>query len=144
MESLPGYKECFVCGKDNPIGLNLNIYRENKIVKAEFIPDSRHQGFPGIVHGGIIFSILDELMGRTAVINKGVLTLTVEIKIKYRKKAQLGKKIIFNAYMVKDKGKIIETEAQARLEDGTLLAEAWGKFFVIPPNKQREMERLLI
>jgi len=143
LESLPGYRECFVCGKNNPIGLNLNIYRENKIVKAEFIPDSRHQGFPGIVHGGIIFSILDELMGRTAVINKGVLTLTVEIKIKYRKKAHLGKKIIFNAYMVKDKGRIIETEAQACLEDRTLLAEAWGKFFVIPQDRQKEMERLL-
>lgn len=144
MENLPGYKGCFVCGKDNPLGLHLNIYQDDKKVKAEFIPESRHQGFPGIVHGGILFSILDELMGRTAVVNKGVITLTVEISIKYRKKAPLGKKIIFTAQMVKDRGRMIEAEAQACLEDGTLLTEAWGRFILISPEMQKEVERYLV
>lgn len=141
MEILPGYKGCFVCGKDNPLGLKLNLYREDKKVKAELIPDSRHQGFPGIVHGGILFSILDELMGRTALVNKGVITLTTEINIKYKKKAPLGKKIIFTAWMVKDMRRMIEAEAQACLEDGTLLTEARGRFIIISSEMQREVER---
>ena len=143
MEALPGYKECFVCGKENPFGLKITFFKDRKEVKAEFIPESKHQGFRGIVHGGILFSILDEIMGRTAIITKGVMTLTVEINIKYRKKAPTGKKIIFTAQMIKDLGRMIEAQAQARLEDGTLLTEARGRFIVLPPEMQKEVEKYL-
>ena len=143
MEALPGYKECFVCGKENPFGLQITFFKDRKEVKAEFIPESKHQGFRGIVHGGILFSILDEIMGRTAIITKGVMTLTVEINIKYRKKAPTGKKIIFTAQMIKDLGRMIEAQAQARLEDGTLLTEARGRFIVLPPEMQKEVEGYL-
>ena len=143
MEALPGYKECFVCGKENPFGLQITFFKDRKEVKAEFIPESKHQGFRGIVHGGILFSILDEIMGRTATITKGVMTLTVEINIKYRKKAPIGKKIIFTAQMIKDLGRMIEAQAQARLEDGTLLTEARGRFIVLPPEMQKEVEKYL-
>jgi len=143
LEALPGYKECFVCGKENPFGLKITFFKDQKEVKAEFIPESKHQGFRGIVHGGILFSILDEIMGRTAIITKGVMTLTVEINIKYRKKAPTGKKIIFTAQMIKDLGRMIEAQAQARLEDGTLLTEARGRFIVLPPEMQKEVEKYL-
>ncbi|HEC91696.1 MAG TPA: PaaI family thioesterase [Candidatus Atribacteria bacterium] len=143
MEALPGYKECFVCGKENPFGLQITFFKDRKKVKAEFIPESKHQGFRGIVHGGILFSILDEIMGRTAIITKRVMTLTVEINIKYRKKAPIGKKIIFTAQMIKDLGRMIEAQAQARLEDGTLLTEARGRFIVLPPEMQKEVEKYL-
>jgi len=79
-------------------------------------------------------------MGRTAFINKGVMTLTVEINVKYRKKAPVGKKIIFTAQMTEDLGRMVETLADARLEDGTLLTEARGKFIVISKEMQREVE----
>jgi len=143
LKALPGYKECFVCGKENPFGLKITFFKDRKEVKAEFIPESKHQGFRGIVHGGILFSILDEIMGRTAIITKGVMTLTVEINIKYRKKAPIGKKIIFTAQMIKDLGRMIEAQAQARLEDGTLLTEARGRFIVLPPEMQKEVEKYL-
>ena len=79
-------------------------------------------------------------MGRTAFINKGVMTLTVEINVKYRKKAPVGKKIIFTAQMTEDLGKMVEAQADASLEDGTLLTEARGKFIVISKEMQREVE----
>ncbi|PIW11933.1 MAG: hypothetical protein COW35_04220 [Candidatus Infernicultor aquiphilus] len=140
MQVLPGYRKCFVCGKDNPIGLNITFFKDKDKIRAEFIPESKHQGYKGIVHGGILFSILDEIMGRTAFINKGVMTLTVEINVKYRKKAPVGKKIIFTAQMTEDLGKMVEAQADARLEDGTLLTEARGKFIVISKEMQREVE----
>ena len=71
------------------------------------------------------------------------MTLTVEINIKYRKKAPIGKKIIFTAQMIKDLGRMIEAQAQARLEDGTLLTEARGRFIVLPPEMQKEVEKYL-
>jgi UPF0716 protein FxsA len=59
------------------------------------------------------------------------MTLTVEINVKYRKKAPVGKKIIFTAQMTEDLGKMVEAQADARLEDGTLLTKARGKFIII-------------
>ena len=143
MQALPGYKNCFVCGKDNTIGLNITFFKDQDKVRAEFIPESKHQGFKEIVHGGILFSILDEIMGRTAVIAKGVMTMTVEINIKYRKKALVGEKIIFIAQMTKDLGRMIKAQAEARSEDGTLLIEAKGKFIVISKEMQREVEEYM-
>lgn len=140
LQGLPGYKNCFVCGKDNPIGLNIAFFRDQDKIKAEFIPEPKHQGFKGIVHGGILFSILDEIMGRTAIITKDVITMTVEINIKYRKKALVGEKIIFTAQMTKDLGRMIEAQAEARSQDGTLLTEAKGKFIAISKEMQREVE----
>jgi len=143
LETLPGYKHCFVCGRDNPFGLNIVFFKEKNEVRAEFIPQSKLQGFKEIVHGGILFSILDEIMGRTAVITKGVMTLTVEIDIKYRKKAIIGEKIIFTAHMTKDLGRMIEAQGQACKEDGTLLAEARGRFIVLSPEMQKEVEEYM-
>ncbi|OFW50080.1 MAG: hypothetical protein A2163_07145 [Actinobacteria bacterium RBG_13_35_12] len=143
MQALPGYTNCFVCGKSNPIGLNIVFFKDQDKVKAEFIPESKHQGFKGIVHGGILFSILDEIMGRTAVVTKGVMTMTVEINIRYRKKALVGEKIVFTARMTKDLGRMIEAQAEARSEDGALLTEAKGKFIVVSKEMQKEVEEYM-
>ena len=143
MKALPGYTNCFVCGKNNPIGLNIAFFKDQDKIKAEFIPQSKHQGFKGIVHGGILFSILDEIMGRTAIITRDVMTMTVEINIKYRKKALVGEKIIFAAQMTKDLGRMIEAQAEARSEDGTLLTEAKGKFIVLSKEMQKEVEEYM-
>ncbi len=143
MEALPGYKDCFVCGKENSFGLKITFFKDKNEVRTEFVPESRHQGFKGIVHGGILFSILDEIMGRTAIITKGVMTLTVDINIKYRKKALVGEKIIFSAHMTKDLGRMIEAEGQACAENGTLLTEAKGRFIVLSPEIQKEVEEYM-
>ncbi|TFB08780.1 PaaI family thioesterase [Candidatus Atribacteria bacterium MT.SAG.1] len=143
LQALPGYKNCFVCGKDNLIGLNITFFRDQDKIRAEFVPESKHEGFKGIVHGGILFSILDEIMGRTAITTKGVMTMTVEVNIKYRKKVIVGEKIIFNAQMTKDLGRVIEAKAEARSEDGTLLTEAKGKFIVVSKEMQKEVEEYM-
>ncbi|MEA1940344.1 MAG: PaaI family thioesterase [Candidatus Caldatribacteriota bacterium] len=140
MEFLSNYKNSYVCGKENPIGLKIKLFKDKNKIKAEFIPESKHEGYIGIVHGGILFSIMDEIMSRTAMETKGVMTLTVEINIKYRKRVKIGEKIIFSAEMTKDLGKMIETEAQAYSENETLLVEAKGKFIVISKKIKKEMD----
>lgn len=143
MEALPSYKNGYVCGKDNPIGLKVNFFKDKDKIKADFTPESKHEGYVGIVHGGILFSIMDEIMSKAAMVIKGVMTLTVEINVKYRKKAKIGEKIIFNAEMTKDLGRMIVAEAQAYSENGTLLSEAKGRFIVIPQKMKEEMDGYL-
>ena len=52
---------CFVCGKDNPIGLKLRFDWDGKTARAEFTPTELYQGWQGVVHGGIIAVMLDEV-----------------------------------------------------------------------------------
>jgi len=138
LEILPSFSNGYVCGKDNPIGLKIKIFKEKNTVNAEFISEENHQGYKGIVHGGIVFSIMDEVMSRAAMVAKGIMTLTVEINIKYRKKIKIGDKIFFTAKMIKDFRRIIEVEGKAFSEDRILLVEAKGKFYEISKKMKEE------
>src|SRR5437762_54292 len=62
MQTLPTTKGCFVCGQQNPLGLKLRLETDGTSVQAQFTPEVVHVGFKGIVHGGIISTLLDELM----------------------------------------------------------------------------------
>jgi len=59
------YRRCFACGERNEQGLKLVFRREGTRIYADFTPSPHHQGFPGLLHGGIIATLLDETLGRT-------------------------------------------------------------------------------
>ena len=64
------YQRCFVCGQRNPYGLQLVFRLENNSIVAEFQPREEHQGFPGVIHGGIVAAVLDEALNRTSLLGK--------------------------------------------------------------------------
>ena len=57
---------CFVCGPKNPVGLKVSFNWDGKVARAEFTPNRSHQGWSGVVHGGIISCLLDEAMSWAA------------------------------------------------------------------------------
>ena len=61
----PGSASCFVCGTDNPHGLGAVFYDDGEKVWTELTPALHHQGWPGVLHGGIISAVLDETIGLT-------------------------------------------------------------------------------
>src|SRR5258708_23318543 len=62
------YRQCFVCGSTNPGGLQLIYRQEGDEIVTEFVGSPQHQGFPGVVHRGLLSTLLDETMGRTALL----------------------------------------------------------------------------
>jgi acyl-coenzyme A thioesterase PaaI-like protein len=61
----PNSKKCFVCGVENLNGLHLKFYEENPgEVTVEYTVPEQFQGYPGVVHGGIVAAMLDEVAGR--------------------------------------------------------------------------------
>jgi acyl-coenzyme A thioesterase PaaI-like protein len=62
MRKLPHTHSCFVCGESNPAGLNLRFETDGRVVRARFTPRVEHVGFKQVVHGGIIATVLDEIM----------------------------------------------------------------------------------
>jgi acyl-coenzyme A thioesterase PaaI-like protein len=68
MKKQPNSQMCFVCGLENPIGLKMAFYEDDEgRVVAKFTPGDEHQGFPGVMHGGIVTALLDEVLGRVAI-----------------------------------------------------------------------------
>ncbi|HKI68805.1 MAG TPA: PaaI family thioesterase, partial [Verrucomicrobiae bacterium] len=62
MKVLPHTRSCFVCGESNPVGLKLRFHTDGRIVETRFTPRPEHVGFRQVVHGGIIATLLDEIM----------------------------------------------------------------------------------
>ncbi|MGI6685753.1 MAG: PaaI family thioesterase [Bacillota bacterium] len=128
---------CFACGKQNPIGLKLKFYVDNEEYITVFTPNEEHQGYPGIMHGGLTATILDEITARYAW-SKGKVAFTASLNVRYRKGIPIGKPVTFKSRLVKKRGRLYEMEAEAILEDGTVAAEATAK--IMEAKNQEGME----
>ncbi|MEW6108654.1 MAG: PaaI family thioesterase [Nitrospirota bacterium] len=117
---------CFVCGKKNKFGLNLEFRTENGRTHSEFIPKKIHQGFKDIVHGGIISTILDEAMMK-AVLSLGIEAVTAEINIRLKIPLFVGEKALIDAGIEKIGNRLIETSAKITKNNTTIVAEAHAK-----------------
>lgn len=117
---------CFACGKSNPIGLKLDFTQEGDEYVTYFTPQKEHQGWIGIVHGGIVCTVLDESMAR-AVSVLGVNAVTGEITVKFKRPTPVGQTIRFAGRLVSENGRIISCTARATDSEGQLLAEASAK-----------------
>lgn len=127
----PDYDKCFGCGSGNPIGLKLRFENRNGLARAEFTPGPEYQGWPGVVHGGIISAVLDEAMGYAALF-QGKKVVTGKLEIRFRKPAPVGEKLTIEGRVVRESKLFLVTEAAVSLGDGTLLAEATGVMVIIP------------
>lgn len=126
---------CFVCGKNNNSGLKLKFDLQADRLKTEFIPEKIHQGFANIVHGGIIATVLDEVM-LNLLFKKNILAVTAQLEVRFRKAANVGEKLIFESRLVERKGRLIETSAEAKNKNGELIADAKAKCFVVEPKNK--------
>jgi acyl-coenzyme A thioesterase PaaI-like protein len=121
---------CFGCGQNNPIGLKLNFTKDGDICRAEFTPSSSHQGWPGIVHGGILASLLDEAMSYAAYF-EGFTCLTASMQVRLRQPVKITEPLVITASVTANRKKLLETRAAVCLKDGTVVAESTSKQFVI-------------
>jgi acyl-coenzyme A thioesterase PaaI-like protein len=86
----PNSYGCFVCGLGNPIGLKL-VFREDrdkKQLRAEVTVPDTYRSYPGVVHGGIVATILDETSGRALMIHSGDWNdffVTARMEVRYRR-----------------------------------------------------------
>ena len=131
----PNSKMCFICGLENPIGLKLRIYQtEPGVIETSYTAPDHFQGYPGVLHGGIVATILDEISGRAQMGDVAAprFMFTAKLEVKYRKNVPTGKplKIIGKAGRVK--GKIAESWAGIYDQDGSMLAEANAMLITVP------------
>src|SRR5258708_13957648 len=117
----PNSAMCFVCGLENPAGLRLVFYETSPDeVMAAYTPPQQFQGYPGVLHGGIVASLLDEAGGRVVMIgNHRHFMLTAKMEIKYRRPTPLGQALTVHGRLVKRRGRPALAHAALRLAAGT-------------------------
>jgi len=123
----PNSRMCFICGVDNPIGLKLKIYQTSPgVIEATYTAPDHFQGYPGILHGGIVASILDEISGRALMGEPSSprFMFTGRLQVKYRKNVPTGKPLRIVGKAIKSRGKSAEGWAGIYDLAGDLLAEA--------------------
>lgn len=113
---------CFVCGRDNPIGLKLTFHEEDNQYVSQFTAGPEHQGYDGIVHGGIVSTLLDEIMARY-IYAKGLHAVTARLEVRYRHPTPIGQPLTLVGWIVRERGKLYELVGEIRLADGTVTAD---------------------
>lgn len=140
MKAIQRYSNCFVCGDKNDIGLKLDFYEKDGKARVEFTPTKNYEGYKGILHGGILSTLLDEVMIKS-ILAKEILTVTSQIEVKFKKPAIIGEKLIIEGEITGERGRLILTEGKVFKEDGTVVAEAKGKFFRAEGRIKEQLEQ---
>lgn len=117
---------CFACGMDNADGLRIQWVVEGETMKGSFISEKKYQGWAGIVHGGILATLLDEAMTRLAGILSGG-AVTAEMTVRYSAPAPIGQPLLVKGELVKDSKRLMELKATIHTEAGALIASSTGK-----------------
>lgn len=139
MKAIPNYPYCFVCGDKNEIGLKVAFFHENGKAKGQYTPTKEFEGYKDILHGGILSTLLDEVM-IYSLIAQGIITVTVHIEIKFKKPAKIGETLYMEGWMTEDKGKILCTEGKIFTKDGKIVAQSKGKFFRAEGNLKEKIK----
>ena len=132
MQKQPNSRYCFLCGLENPLGLHLAFYEDddNRVI-ARYVQRDEHQGYPGVLHGGITCALLDETIGRTLV-RQDIWAMTVQIDVRFRKPVPLGEEITVIGEMVRLRSRTMEGKGEIRLADGSIAATAAAKYVRLP------------
>ena len=130
-----GYTKCFACGQDNPVGLKLNFSWDGQTARAQFVPDEWHQGWPGVIHGGIIAVVLDEAMTYVPYF-QGLHCITGRMEVRWRSHAVAGEQLLVTATATRQTRKLVECQSALTRPDGSTVAEGKALFYVINSGQQ--------
>jgi len=124
-----------VCGPGNAIGLNVRFRMVDDVCRAEFTPDARHMGYRGVTHGGIVFSLLDDVMANWLWL-QGIKSFTARADIRYRAELPIGTAVRLEGHCLKRRGRLAQMRGRVlQHADGVVVAEATGSFMIQPESR---------
>ncbi|NMB45679.1 MAG: PaaI family thioesterase [Firmicutes bacterium] len=138
MRELPPSSGCFACGLDNPTGLQIRFLTDGKAAYGEYVPKGSDQGYAGVLHGGILATLLDEVMVKALAI-QGVAVVTGKIEMRFRHPAPIGKKLLIKGWVKTKRRNSFAAAGAITDQHGQVLAEAQGLFFPIQKSPSSSM-----
>jgi acyl-coenzyme A thioesterase PaaI-like protein len=131
MKELPHTHSCFVCGESNPAGLNLRFETDGTIVQSRFVPRPEHVGFKATVHGGLIATVLDEIMVWACAVRTKKFAFCAELRVRFLHPLMPGHEMILVGELSQDRRKLFEAKAELRDFSGKVYASSTGKYLPI-------------
>jgi uncharacterized protein (TIGR00369 family) len=130
----PNSNHCFVCGLSNPFGLRLRFFdTEPGVVSSVVTLPEQYQGYPGVVHGGIIAAMLDEAAGRSHMVGaQPRFMYTARLEVRYRKNVPIGQPLMLVGRVGKSKRRTATATSAIYDDEQNLLAEADAVLVDIP------------
>jgi uncharacterized protein (TIGR00369 family) len=141
MRELPHTSSCFVCGESNAFGLKIRFETDGNIVHTKFRPKPEHIGFKQTIHGGIIATVLDEIMVWACSVQTKRFAYCAELNVRFLSPLRPGEEVLASAEMTANrKNKIFEAKGEVRDGSGRVLASATGKYL---PIKEAELAGMM-
>ena len=121
---------CFACGVDNPIGLRISFQMQDGKCTGVFTPDENHVGYKNTVHGGIIYSALDDVMANVLYL-QDMKAHTAKCEIRYRKALEVGQTINLTGWIEQERRRLVVLRGEARtITDDILIADCEASFML--------------
>ncbi len=140
MKELPHTHSCYVCGESNPLGLQLRFETDGRLVRTRFRPRPEHAGFKGVVHGGIVATVLDEIMVWACAVSTKRFAYCAELNVRYQQPLKPGSEYVVTGELATDRrGRIYEAKASVADETGLVLVDAAGKYLPIKAASLADM-----
>jgi len=130
---------CFACGRDNPIGMRLRIEIGDGMARTTWVADKDHVGWSDKLHGGLIATLLDEVMA-WAPSSHDSWAVTAEMSVRYRSPAAPGEELRAVGRVVARRRRIYEVSGEVRAADGRLIAEGRGRYLGASPQEKAELK----
>jgi acyl-coenzyme A thioesterase PaaI-like protein len=124
-----------ICGPRHPTGLRVRFRRRGDHVVASFTPRRRHQGFHGLMSGGLLAGIFDCLHYRIPVAAGVPHAVTARVEVDYRAPIPVGARVRFKAWLIARRGRVFESGAVAVLPGGKVAAESRAVYVEVPPER---------
>jgi uncharacterized protein (TIGR00369 family) len=130
-------KQCFYCGSENPEGLNLKFFWDDKSeeVYTEYLPAKPFHGQGNILHGSIQMGLLDEIMGWASYVYTGEMAVTSELNIKFLKPVYLEMPVKVYCRVTSGKGSKVYLYARLENKEGMVCSDAEGTYHVLPKSR---------
>jgi len=127
--ALPWTHSCFVCGQDNPRGMHVRSLVNGSRVTIDYTVRETDCGYKGIMHGGLIGTLLDEAMTWAAILVSGRGCVAAELSVRMKKPVVAGLHVQITAEVELYRGRLISTRAQlSACEGGEALATGSAKY----------------
>lgn len=140
MRTLPHTRSCFVCGESNPIGLRLRFETDGRVVRTRFVPRVEHAGFKQTIHGGLLSTLLDEIMVWACAVQTRRFAFCAELNVRFLHPVRPQQELVATAELTLNKrDRLFEAKAELASLEGKVLTSATGKYLPVKAADAAEM-----
>ena len=129
--------QCYVCGAENAMGLRVRFGRHGaQGSRGCYTARAEHAGWDGVLHGGVIFALMDEAFG-WSLFFQDIASVTARVETRFHRPVPVGERLVVTAEILKQRRCLFEAHAEVRSDgpDDALFAEATATMYLIDPSK---------